>query len=78
MVIYGHTLREDEEMPDLGSLVATEISDSGVYSWSGKLEDVGKLPIDWPEQNTGSLAIFWDAGGTAYAYEKTSQQWYPV
>lgn len=77
-VIFGHTLREGEPMPELGSLRVTHIDDMGVYSFAGKLEDVDKLPTDWPEMESGSLFIAWSDGGTAYAYEKTSQQWYPV
>lgn len=76
-IIFGHRLRIGEEIPEFGSLTVTNISEDGIYTWGGLSKDKALLPTGWPEQNTGSIAIF-SNDQSAMMYEKTSDHWFNV
>ncbi len=75
-VIDGQVIDKGEELPDLGSWVATDIGESGrnIRHYEGLHTDVGKLPH---YVSTGSSAFCVDTGDY-YKYEKTTDTWYQM
>lgn len=71
MVVDGRLIRAGEEIPDLGSWVAVQVS-GRIRNYSGLSTDVAKLPC---YVGTGSLAFCVDTGDI-YEFEKSSGAWY--
>lgn len=64
-----------EEVPDLGTFVATSVSGK-IRNYEGLSKDVGKLP-NYDDLGTGSSAFCLDTG-ELYKYEKTTKTWYQL
>lgn len=80
LTVYdGHTYKAGEEIPDLGSMVATSV-EGNVRSYNGLAADFDKLKKasqtdKYKDLGTGSSAYLFDTV-EYYKYEKTSRQWY--
>lgn len=72
VVVDGHTYKAGEEVPDLGSFIATSVS-GNVRNYEGLSIDVLKLP-NYDDLGTGSSAYCTDTGDF-YKYEKTTKLW---
>lgn len=71
----GHTYHAGEEVPDMGSLVATSVS-GNIRNYEGLSEDFDKLP-KYDDLGTGSTCLFSDTG-YLYKYEATTKEWYKL
>lgn len=71
----GHFYQKGEEIPDLGSFVATTTSGQ-IRNYEGLSVDVAKLP-KYDDLGTGSSAFCVDTGDL-YKYEKTTKTWYKL
>ena len=71
----GHIYEKGEEIPDLGSFVATSV-DGFIRNYEGLSKDVSKLP-KYDDLQTGSSAFCVDTGDL-YKYEKTTKTWYKL
>lgn len=69
----GQTYHAGDEIPDLGSWVATSVKE-GVRSYEGLSKDLDKLPHYCA---TGSGALCLDTG-EYYKFEKTTDTWYKL
>lgn len=68
----GQTYKAGEDVPDMGSLIATSVS-GNIRSYEGLYADVNKLP-KYDNLETGSSCFFVDVG-YLYKYEATKKQW---
>lgn len=75
LVYDGQYYFKGDEIPDLGSLVATEV-DGNTRSYEGLSKDKNKLP-KYDDLETGSSAFFVDTS-EVYEYEKTTKTWYKL
>ena len=75
IVFDGHTYQKGEEIPDLGSWVATS-TDENRRSYEGLSADIAKLP-KYDDLGTGSSALCVD-NGDFYKYEATTKTWYKL
>lgn len=73
MVYDGQYYKVGEEIPDLGTFVATSI-DGNIRNYEGLSADVLKLP-KYDNLGTGSSAFCVDTG-QLFKYEKTTKTWY--
>lgn len=73
VVIDGITYYKGQEIPDLGSWVATS-TDGNIRCYEGLSSDVSKLPH---YVGTGSSALCVDTGDF-YKYEKSTDKWYKL
>lgn len=71
----GHTYEAGQEIPDLGSFVATSVNGL-IRNYEGLSTDVSKLP-KYDDLGTGSSAFCLD-NGDFYKYESTTKKWYKV
>lgn len=71
----GQYYQKGEEIPDLGSFVATSIN-GNIRNYEGLSGDVSKLP-KYDNLSTGSSAFCVDTGDL-YKYEKTTKTWYKL
>lgn len=71
----GHFYEKGQEIPDLGTFVATSI-DGNIRNYEGLSADIGKLP-KYDDLETGSSAFCLDTG-QLFKYEKTTKQWYEL
>lgn len=69
----GHYYKKGQEIPDLGSFVATSV-EGNIRNYAGLSKDVGKLP-KYDDLETGSSATCIDTADI-YKYEKTTKTWY--
>ena len=75
----GHTYKPGEEIPELGSMVATSV-EGNIRSYNGLAADFPKLQAasqtdKYKDLGTGSSAYLFDTV-EYYKYEKTSRTWY--
>lgn len=71
----GHFYQKGEEIPDLGSFVATSVNGQ-IRNYEGLSADVSKLP-KYDDLETGSSAFCVNTGDL-YKYEKTTKTWYKL
>lgn len=71
----GQTYYPGDEIPDLGSFIATSVSGQ-IRNYEGLSSDVSKLP-KYDNLSTGSSAFCVDTGDL-YKYEKTTKTWYKL
>lgn len=71
--IDGQWYQPGEEIPDLGSFVATSIN-GNIRNYEGLSGDASKLP-KYDNLSTGSSAFCVDTG-QLFKYEKTTKTWY--
>lgn len=76
---YNYTVKKDgkfykagDEVPDLGSLVATSV-EGKIRNYEGLSKDFNKLPT-YDDLATGSSAFLSDTGDV-YKYEATTKTW---
>lgn len=68
----GHTYEAGQEVPDMGTLVATT-TEGNIRNYEGYSYDFDKLPT-YDDLGTGSSALFIDTG-ELYKYEATTRLW---
>ena len=73
IIFDGQTIKPGEEIPDLGSFVATEAK-GNIRHYEGLSADVSKLP---KYVDTGSSALCLDTG-QYYKFHKDTQMWYEL
>lgn len=71
----GHIYQKGEEIPDLGSFVATSV-DGHIRGYEGLSADIEKLP-QYDDLGTGSSAFCVDTG-QLFKYEATTKTWYEI
>lgn len=71
----GHWYEPGDEIPDLGSFVATSV-DGPIRGYEGLSADVSKLPT-YNDLSTGSSAFCVDTG-QLLKYEATTKTWYEI
>lgn len=69
----GRTYQAGEEVPDMGSLVATSV-DGNIRNYEGLSIDFDKLP-KYDDLETGSSVSFTDTA-ELYKYDKSTKVWY--
>lgn len=80
IIFDGRTYLKGEQIPDLGSFVATS-SDGNIRNYEGLSKDVEKLPnyreklSKYDDLETGTSAFCIDTG-QLFKYEKTTKAWY--
>lgn len=74
-IFDGHRYGTWDEVPDLGSFVATSVS-GDIRNYEGLSKDVDKLP-KYDDLQTGSSAFCIDTG-QLFKYEKTTKTWYEI
>lgn len=72
MLYDGQFYFKGEELPDLGSLVATHVKGK-IRHYEGLSKDAGRLPV-YNDLETGSSCRFVDTGET-WKYEKNTRHW---
>lgn len=68
----GHRYEAGEDVPDMGTIVATSI-EGNIRNYEGYSYDFGKLPT-YDNLGTGSSVLFLDTG-ELYKYEATTKLW---
>lgn len=74
-IFDGQLYNEGDEIPDLGSFVATSV-DGNIRDYEGLSKDFDKLP-KYNDLGTGSSAFLIDTG-QLYEYEATTKTWYEL
>lgn len=77
----GHWYEKGEEVPDIGSFVASPDSDK-VRDYTGLYKDIDKLKSasslqKYDDLETGTSAFCIDTG-QVFNYEKTTRKWYEL
>lgn len=75
IVFDGLVYSKGDEIPDLGSFVATS-ADGNIRNYEGLSADIDKLPR-YDSLGTGSSAFCLDTG-QLFKYERTTRTWYEI